>query len=429
MPEGWGRRLSSPWTLTLLSYGLSQAVVLAGSLVRIPLITQALGEVGYGRFIVITSVWPAIQILAHGLASTARVVVAEDPRRAPPTVRALRWTGTKEGAVVLVLAALLLPVLGPTIGWGFAWSVLWVGLAAVVVLPIAGHHGVLEGAGRTAASHLALATTTVVGLPVLVLALGLRQDLSTVVAASMVGFVAPYLTYRLLTRRLVRLREPDDGSGSGLDGVVLTGLSGAMTAWALSNVLVFLFDPVIIMATTGAAAAGQYGLASRITGLVTAVPIALGGLLIVWFSRARTQGQGALVLRRLVSSSAVFTVVGVALAVVTIALGPWIGQLLGRGAVGTPQELYTWLGIYGGLTCASSPLVAAWAAPRAAATRARLGVALGIVNVALSVLLAQLMGTVGPVVATVVCNGSVVLALALLTWRRPALVTRAGAGG
>ncbi|MGC5585150.1 lipopolysaccharide biosynthesis protein [Ornithinimicrobium sp. W1665] len=426
MPEGRARGLATPWTLTLLSYGLSQAVVLAGSLVRIPLITQALGEVGYGRFIVITSVWPAIQILSHGLASTARVVVAEDPARAGPTVRALRSTGTKEAAVVLGAAVVLLPVLGPGVGWGFAWSVLWVAVAAVVVLPISGHHGVLEGVGRTAVSHLALATTTLVGLPVLILALGLRQDLSTIVAASMVGFVAPYLTYRFLTRRLVGLHGPGDAADSGLDGVVLTGLSGAMTGWALSNVLVYLFDPVIIMATTGSAAAGQYGLASRITGLVTAVPVALGGLLTVWFSRARVKEEGVEVIRRLVSSSVVFTLVGVVLAAVTIWVGPWIGQVLGRGAVGTPQDLYTWLGIYGGLTCASSPLVAAWAAPLAAATRARLGVSLGLLNVGLSVVLALSLGAVGPVIATVVCNGMIVLLLALLTWRHPRLVRRTG---
>lgn len=417
--------LTSAWTVTLLAYGLSQVVVLAGAVVRIPLITHALGETGYGRFVVVTSLWPVVQLLAHGLSSTARVVVAERPGRAGGTMRVLRRTGTKEGAALLVLSVLLAPVLAALVGPGFAWSVLWVGVAAMVTLPVAGHQGLLEGSGRTAVTHLTLATTTVVGLPALVLALGLRQDLTTVVAASMVGFVAPYLTARLLTRWLVPRLETPGGEDEGL---LLTGLNGAMTAWALSNVLVYVFDPVILMVTTGEAAAGQYGLASRVTGLVTAVPVALGGLLTVWLSRARARG-GADVRRKILLSTAVFTLAGTLLAAFCIVVGPAVGDLLSRGSVGTPQALYTWLGIYGGLTCASSPLVAAWAAPRAAAVRGRVGLVLGVVNVGASWVLAMALGLVGPVVATVACNAVVVLVLAWLTWRRPHLVRSSGHGG
>lgn len=426
MTPGWRRQLTSPWVLTLLAYGLSQMIVLAGAIIRIPLISDALGEAGYGRFVVITSAWPAIQIMANGLASTGRVVVAERPAATSPTLRALRRTGTREGLAVLGLSGLLLPVLGSTVGWGFAWSILWVGVAALVTLPVAGHQGVLEGAGRTASSHLALATTTLVGLPVLVLALGLRQDLSTVVAATMIGFVAPYLTCRLLTRWLVGVR-PDDPQADP-EPLEIGGLSGAMTGWSMSNVLVYIFDPVIIMLTTSAAAAGQYGLANRVTGLVTVIPVALGGLLIVWFSKARTVDGGASVLRRLLLSSLVFGGAGVALAVLLVVAGPTVGDLLGRGNIGTPVHLYFWLAVYGGLTCAAEPLISAWSAPRAAPVRAKLGLSLGVVNVALSFLLALLYGAAGPIMATVVCNLVVVLTLAYLTVRTPSLITDAGAG-
>lgn len=243
----------------------------------------------------------------------------------------------------------------------------------------------------------------------------------------MVGFVAPYLTYRLLTRWLVgvRLRDGDvDRSGP----VTLGGLSVAMTGWSMANVLVYIFDPLVIMVTTGAEAAGQYGLASRVTGLVTVIPVALGGLLIVWFSRARAEDGGASIRRRLVMSSAAFGVIGVGLAVLLITVGPWVGQFLGRGEVGTPGELYVWLALYGGLTCAAEPLISAWAAPLGAPVRARIGLTLGVVNVALSFALAAALGAVGPVVASVLCNGVVVLTLVALTARRPELITSAVAG-
>lgn len=419
----WRARITSPWTLTLIAFGVSQAIILAGSIIRIPIITTALGEAGYGTFATITSIWPAVQILASGLASTGRVVVAEKAERLPATVTVLRRTGLHQGSVLLLVGAVLLPILGPTVGWGFAWSVLWVGVASAIALPIASHEGILEGSGRTALAHLALSATTIIGLPVLILALGLRQDLVTVVAASLVGFVAPYFTCWLLVRWLVKVPEGSPDAGP----VRLGRLSAAMTGWSLSNMLVFIFDPVILFTTLGPEATAQYHLATRITGLVTVVPVALTGMLTVWFSRARTQPGGASVHARLAASTALFFVAGIVLAVFCILVGPALGDLLSRGAISTPSELYVWMGVYGGLTCATAPLVAAWEAPSGAGLRARIGISLGVINVALSIALALVLGVAGPVIATVICNMVIVSVLAILAWTKPHLISGTGA--
>lgn len=413
------------WLGTLLAYGASQGVILLGSVVRIPLLTGALGQQGYGTFIVLTSVWPIVQLLTGGLAGAARVSVAANAERVGVVNRSLQRTGTIEALALLGVAAVVLPILTFWLDPEVIWALACVMAGSAIVLPLAAHQGVLEGFGHTAASHLALSMVSVVGLPVLIFALAVDQSLVSVVAATMVGFVAPYVTCTFLARWLTHMRRPGGqlSLATQAGDPNLRALTGAMTGWGMANILVFLLDPVIIAITTGAAASAQYGLASRITGLVTALPVALGALLVVWFTRTRQADGGRKVLSRLRNSMLVSTAFGLALATFSIAFGPQIGDFLSQGAVETPTALYLWMAIYGGMTCAAEPLIAAWAAPEAARIRARTGLIFGFANVGLSLGLAYPWGPVGPIVATVVCNLGIIGTLLLLTFLRPELIT------
>lgn len=413
---------SRVWLWTLGAYALSQAVILAGSVVRIPLLTGALGEEGYGTFIVLTSVWPIVQLLTGGLAGAARVSVAAQPDRVGMVSRSLRRTGMIEALAVIGAAAIALPILAVWVDPEVIWALACVLAGSAIVLPLAAHQGLLEGFGHTAVSHLALSMVSIVGLPILMITLIFESSLLSVVAATMVGFVAPYVTCALLSRWLTPVHSPSSGE-AGASTLDLRALTGAMTGWGMANILVFLLDPAIIAFTTGAAASAQYGLASRITGLVTALPVALGGLLVVWFTRARQDRVRNRVLSKLWRALSVSTGCGLGLAVFSVVFGPRIGDFLSQGTVETPENLYVWMAVYGGMTCAAEPLIAAWAAPAAARTRARAGLTFGFVNVVLSFVLALQWGAVGPIIATVLCNFAIISTLLFLTLTRPSLIT------
>jgi len=418
------------WLQTLIAFGFSQFVILLGAFVRIPLITGALGATGYGLFVIITSVNPVMSMLAGGLSGAARISVADHPSTAARVIRRLRTFGFRE-ALVLTLTGVTIAIVGRYFMPPEAAVALAISISAVsMILPLAAYQGALEGFGRTALTHLTLAANTIVGVPLLILGLMVSETLPMVVFATALGTATPFVVCAIAVRWGTPYRH-QPRSGHEPDGEVvrldLRQLSGSMTGWSLANLLVYVADAATLGIVVGASAAAEYGLGWRILVLVTAFPEALGNLLTVYFAKMRSDPERRSgIMRSLLLLTAIFFAVGGLLGSACAIWGPAIGGLLSNGEVQTPVLLYISLGVFGAITSTTAPLLAACASQGLVSLRARVGVAFGIVNVALSIPLAAWLGSAGPIISSVICVTIIAVWLTLAIVRSPERLTARG---
>lgn len=409
--------------LTVGAFGLAQFIVLLGAFVRIPLITGAIGASGYGLFVVITSVNPIVNVLAGGLGGASRVSVSNFPESTGSIVRHLRRYGTVATLIVATVAVLLATFgarfFDPAVGLALGVSIFTVSL----VLPFSPYSGALEAHGHTALAHLTLTANTVVGVPLLICGLALTESLLAVVIATALGLLAPLVLNVVLVRRLTPyMRTLEAHVPEAVGGESLQRLSTSMTGWSLANLLVYAFDALIVAGASGVTAAGEYGLAARIVILVTVVPEALGNLLVVHFTHLRAQGQRVLLVKRLKLISAVLGGIGVTLGLAFAVGGPFLARLLSRGELEAPTLLYVMFGLFGAITASTQAFLSACSSPGMAPSRAKVGIAWGAANIALSIPMAMWLGPAGPVAASIVCITGIAVCLITIAIKRPALL-------
>lgn len=410
------------WGSAVAAYGVTQAVLALGAFLRIPVLVETLGPDGYGAIIVVTSAWTIANVLADGLSQTSRVLVAEDRQRDWAQNGILKVVGGAariEAAFLLataVGAVLALEAVGVFEKQGHldnAWPWIIVAAGATVALVLAPYRGALEGHQRVVAVNISGVANVLIGLPLLLILLRLWPTFQSAVAATVVGVVSPYVICAIMARRSGgRMGRPGRSDRRGVAHALHS--SSVMTLWAFANVMVYAFDPVIVGGILGLRAAGEYGLASRVMTLGVVVPLALGGLLTSKVATWRATGDRALVQGRLRSTTFLFAACGLLTSVASGALGPILGQLVGGNSVGTPRQLYWWLATFGFLVTASAPLMAACAGPALSRLRAVSAVIQGLAIVVLSFLLTPALGVSGPVIASVACNGVLIL---FFIWR------------
>lgn len=405
---------------TVGAFGVAQLIVMVGAFVRIPLITDAIGAVGYGLFIVITSVNPVVSVLAGGLAGAARVSTASHPCSTGAITRRLRWFGLVE-MLALSTIALLVAFAGAQLYDPVVMIALGASIFSVsLLLPLAPYSGALEAHNRTALAHLSLAMNTLVGVPLLIVGLLLEQSILVVVVATGLGLLAPVIVNLLLVRRLTPYRHTLSADvPESVNGENLRRLSMSMTGWSVANLMVYAFDALIVAAAVGVVAAGEYGLAGRIVILVTVVPEALGNLLTVHFTQLRLSGRSTLLARRIMMVSAILAGLGVALGTAFSIWGPWLANLLSNGKVDAPSLMYVMFGVYGAITASTQAFLSACAAPGIAKMRARIGIIGGLVNIALSYPFALWLGPAGPVAASALCISGIAIALIVHVTKHP----------
>ena len=127
------------------------------------------------------------------------------------------------------------------------------------------------------------------------------------------------------------------------------------TVYSFANVMAYAFDPIIIAAFLTSRDVSAFGLASRIMTLAMLLPLALGGLISARVNSWRGQmapGDSSHRVRRLCLR---LGAAGVIVSALAVAIGPVIGQWLGRGVIETPFTLYLAFGAYAVVSSATAP--------------------------------------------------------------------------
>lgn len=416
----------------VLAYGASQLVIGAGGLIRIPLLVTALGATQYGRLTVLLAAWPWLASLSEAVRQAARVRVAEGGGDGGDFLR--RSTGRAGAAFCLVGGALVgSPVVyGQIIGdeesAGVVWLSIWILAFAAGWSCLLGRAvGALEGLGHTGAVNLAYSLSTIVGLPVLVLALEFHPSLPVVVLASAVGFVAPFAWLVMVYRRRPETSGPRGAVGGrpGREGRASdVRLVGHMWIWSATALLGSGLDIIVVGVVLGGEGAATYSVAQRLMTFATLVPVALGGFTTAYFAKARSAGaDGASLLRRLHRVTLLYALVSAVATLAFVAVAPAVEQVLGRGQISAPQSLYWALGLVALVGGLGSPLMASLTTPAGLRLRNVTVLSLSLANVIATIAVTPWMGLVGPAVSTVVANLLIAVVLYGSVRRRPSLLT------
>lgn len=410
VPVKLGRALtpvvSSPWSQTLFAYGTSQAALAIGAFLRIPLLVAAVAASGYGSIVAFSGLCVVVMAIADGLAQTTRAITAE--RVSPDFGRYSRLHNlalSVGSAIVLgfLAASILRLVLARDSNDLWASGLICVALSAVAVFG-GPAKGLLEATGKTAQVHLLQASTTIIGLPLLVLALHFSPSLFSASAVTGLGLALPYLAYSVASRGVVskarvNVRRRFYGVASMLKVKELKSVK-SMTVWTWSNSLNYAFDASIVGLVAGTVAAGEFGLASRIMTLAMLLSLALNPLITARVSAWRTTAPLDLLLVRVKRLSLYLGVISLVLCSVSVALGPWLASVLSHDQIHSNRSLYISLAIFAFLSAITAPLMAVFAGVGGVKFRAQVSAILAIVNVCLSVLLTLFLGIIGPSISS-----------------------------
>jgi hypothetical protein len=429
------------WALTLGTYVLAQVIVAAGALVRIPLLVDTLGPYGYGMFTTLVSVWPLFGVLLDGVQQAARAIGASKK----PAFSGFYMTKLSTAAGTQAVGLLTLAGLGLSVVLVFAqkdltvatWEIVasvavTVGIVAIV-LPFAPAKGALDASGRTAFSNLTLASNTIIGLPLLIIALSFSDNLVLAVAISTVGSSAPYIVSAVYVRATTLRNPPAKRYKWRIYGVNqffpartskrTWSLIGAMSLWAGANVLAYGFATITVASVEGAEAAGAYTVAGRVMMIAIFLPIGLTGILTARFAKLRSTHSASDCLRWLLKATIAFSALALVLSGTGYLLGPIGADFLTGGSIEIPPELWIAQAAFAFVTTASSPFMSALTTSEGARLRGYVALAGGFATVVLSIPATFAIGVSGPVFTAVCVNLVVLGVLSARARSRPALLT------
>lgn len=400
--------LKSSWSHTLAAYGTTQAVLAAGAFARIPLLVAAVAATGYGNIVAFSGLCVVVIAIADGLAQTTRAMTAE--RLTPNFGRHNRLQNVATSFALVTMScflggAIVALIISPSPDNPFAAALACLALSATA-LSGGPAKGLLEGTGKTAQVHLMQTSTTVVGLPLLLAVLHFSPSLVAASAVTGLGLALPYISYQIAASRIlkaanVRLRHRIYGLAhlrriAELKSVV------SMTTWTWSNSLNYAFDASIVGLVAGAAAAGEFGLASRIMTLAMLLSLALNPLITARISSWRTRYSYRPLLRRVGRLTLWIGIASLAASSVSVALGPWLAGILSHHQIGGPVALYIAIAIFATTSAITAPLMGLFAGAGGAKFRAKASAIMAIINLGLSVVLTISFGTSGPVISSTI---------------------------
>ncbi len=390
------------WISTLLSYGVAQFAILLGAFIRIPFLTQSLGVDGYGLTLAVAGFGILVLALSDALTQAARAALAEGGAQRATIARAYSRFGARLSSALVFPLAIAAAVLTASMGVdSFVASV--VACVACAALGISGatSKALLEVSDRTAVSHLTQASTSLVGVPLLLWALVASPSLVVACAVTGIGLALPYLFAWVLTAGVLRrVRQSERHSARLPKGFVWSRFS-SMIAWTAATAASHGLDATIVSAFSGPQSAAEYGLASRIMALSMILSIGLSPLISSRLSRVRADHPDSLV--PTMQKWAVFLLLGsIGLVLIAIAISSSLQSLLSGGQIRPSWSIYATLGLFAILSAVTTPLLAALTSTRLARSRARLSVVAAVVNLLVSVFSTMILGPVGPAIGSVV---------------------------
>ena len=279
------------------TFALSQGVLLATSLARVPLIVSAIGSKGYGVALAVTSLQLWMIVIISSLTDLTRVSVSEslgsgDFSAASHVIVKMR-ARANQLVIFFVGLGLLLAVALPWTDILHAQSVasslvLRSGICATIWLaascaPGAVHTGILHAQRKVALTQAFPGIAASLSLAAVAVAWWLHLDLLAFVIAPALAACAPYWLASIWGHRAMRaLAAKSDTRPPPLDGGArvsprplrmrdLVIMSGAGAPPLYSTGL----DPIVLSISRGPVAVAAYGLASRIGVLVVLLPSAL----------------------------------------------------------------------------------------------------------------------------------------------------------
>jgi O-antigen/teichoic acid export membrane protein len=429
----------NPKAKILVSSATGLLLVFVTSTARIPLIIHSLGAAGYGLLLSVTALAPWMLLVIGGVTNVARVDIAEalggygeqaawatlehHRRRA---YRVSAWIG-----VISILAAVAVPwnslLLGkngmhlPTyeVPLGIAVSGVMVALSA----PGSVYQGLLQADRRVAVTAILPGAASILSLMLIAVAAALSAPFVLFVLAAVAASCAPFwfshilaLPYRARMRRLHGTSvSATSRAGNMKDLVIMTGAAAPplfSTGW----------DPLVLGAAAGPAAVAAYGLATRLSTLVTIVPGALYPHFWAEYARLRAAGEREALRAQLRRDIIVVAGLTAVMGALYIVIGPMVGTILGSHVVRQPRSLYAAFAVFGVLAALQTVLLPVLGGRHSAWLMATLVFAFTPLNVALSYVLSLRFGAVGPVLASIFFSGLLLSVAWVRIRRKPELL-------
>jgi O-antigen/teichoic acid export membrane protein len=409
-----------------ISYAITQGVVFATSLARIPLIVAAVGSNGYGVAVAISSIQGWVVIIILSVTHLTQVSVSEDLGRKDPLGVSQTIAELRRKARMLMLG---LAVAGVVLAFALPWaqllhaqrisSELTIKLAICASMfllascaPGSVYLGVLNAQKKVALTQSFPALGAVASLAVTAVGWAMHLGIDAFVVAPAVAACIPFWVGPILGRKALRsltashnvdTTQPPPTRSSGARGLrprdflILTGV-------AAPPLFSTGLDPIVLSVSRGPGAVAAYGLATRLGLLIVMLPAALYPLYWTTFSRLRAEGdiRGVFALYR---KELLLLVTGTsALGILYIGAAPFVAHLLSDGKVGRPMLLYLSLAVLGLLSAVQSVTLPLLAGTRTAPKTALLVFGLIIPNEALSYALSRAVGAAGPILASIVAT-------------------------
>lgn len=434
------RSARDPKAKILGSFAIGLLLVFVTSIARIPLIIHSLGAAGYGLLLAVTALAPWMLLVIGGVANVVRVDIAEalggsgeqsawatlehHRRRA---YRVCAWVGGISilAAVAVPWNSLLLSKHGLHLAtYQVPLSVAVSGVMVALSAPGSVYQGLLQADRRVAITSVLPGAAAILSLALTAIATALSAPFVVFVLATVAASCAPFWLSHLLGlphRARMRRRLHDtsvtahSGGGDTKDLVIMTGAAAPplfSTGW----------DPVVLGAAAGPQAVAAYGLASRLSTLVTIVPSALYPHFWAEYARLRAAGERKALLARLRRDIIIVAGLTAGLAALYTYIGPIIGTILGSHGVSQPRSLYAAFAVFGVLAALQTVLLPVLGGRRSAWFIASLVFAFTLPNVALSYLLSLRVGAVGPVLASIFFSLLLLSIAWVLIRRRPELL-------
>ena len=429
-----------PKVKIFVSFAIGQALVFGTSVARIPLIIHSLGAAGYGLLLAVTALAPWMLLVIGGVNNAARVDIAEalggsGEQSAWATLEHYRRRAYRVCAwvcAISILAALVVPwntLLVSKHGLRLPPYEVPLGVAVsgvMVAFTASGsvYTGLLQADRRVAITAILPGAAAILSLMLTAAADVFSAPFVVFVLATVAASCAPFwfahilgLSHRARMRR--RLRDTSvtapSRAGNTLDLVIMTG-AAAPPLFSVG------WDPVVLGAAAGPQAVAAYGLASRLSALVTIVPGALYPHFWAEYARLRAAGEREALRAHLRRDIIVVTSLTAVLGAVYIGIGPIVATILGTHALNQPRSLYVAFAVFGVLAALQTVLLPVLGGRHSAWLIAILVYGFTLPNVALSYILSLRVGAVGPVLASIFFS----ILLLSIAWvrihRRPELL-------